>query len=66
MLVINGHIGSDEDGIWCPLFFAFMPKKTRSHYTRTYGGVVEVLRGAGVEWQNNLPVMMDFEVNIQA
>ena len=24
------------------------------------------MRGAGVELQNNLPVMMDFEVNIQA
>ena len=63
MLVINGHIGSGQHGLWCPLFFAFMPKKTRGHYTRTYEGVTEVLRRAGVEWQQNLQVMMDFEVN---
>ena len=40
-----------------------MPKKKQGHYTRTYEGVTEVLRRAGVEWQQNLQVMMDFEVN---
>ena len=31
---------------------------------RVYRGVAEILETAGVSWQDNLPVMMDFEVQI--
>ena len=31
-------------------------------FARVYQGITEVLEGAGVGWQQNLPVMMDFEV----
>ena len=42
LLIINGFVGTDETGVWTPLFYCLMPRKTRADYNRLYSGLSEV------------------------
>ena len=42
VLIVNGFIGTAETGVWAPLFYCLMPKKTRAEYSRLYNGLSEV------------------------
>ena len=42
LLIVNGFIGNGDTGVWAPLFYALMPRKTRQDYARAYRGISEV------------------------
>ena len=42
MFIINGYVGAEETGVWCPLFYCLLPQKTRDEYSQTYRGLAEV------------------------
>ena len=78
VLIVNGFIGTAETGVWSPLFYCLMPRKTRAEYSRIYTGLSQVqqyllsnlleikllqlLQREGSQFPANVPVMADFEV----
>ena len=42
LLIVKGFIGNGDTGVWAPLFYALMPRKTRQDYARAYRGISEV------------------------
>ena len=45
LLIINGYVGSDDTGVWTPLFY-LMPRKTKDVYQKLYSGLSEVFLAA--------------------
>ena len=74
LLIVNAWIG---DTFWAPLFYGLMPWRDQPMYNQVFGEnkndfysfefqmylmINDALASSGLEWQDGLPVMFDFEL----
>ena len=59
LFIIFALIGSS---VWLPVFYALMPNRTEQTYERTYNLIDMALAAQGLQFNNDMEVMADFEL----